>query len=160
MLRFVRHKIIIHWPALKSTRPCCVLQLPQSARLPDTMVTSRSFSSGARPTLPQVVDYCTLADLLDKKEATLVDVRNKEELINDGQFQDAVSIPLPELKVRTDRDECYAKRINSVNDEVMIRLLIFNIVLSLKHYYGSNTHHKTQSTRIKFAGVFKIVTKI
>jgi len=58
---------------------------------------ARDFSSET-VSLQPTVDYDELKFLLENDEILLIDVRNPEELEEDGEIDEAMSVPLPELK--------------------------------------------------------------
>lgn len=50
----------------------------------------------------KTIEFPQVKEMLDKKEAVLLDVRNLSELDNDGYIKNSMNIPLPELQSRLD----------------------------------------------------------
>ena len=65
-----------------------------------TTLPRRLFSSSSIEDIPNV-DYIQLVDILKNKTATVIDVRNPDELTDYGAIPGAVNIPLGDLEVNT-----------------------------------------------------------
>lgn len=63
-----------------------------------TTLPRRLFCSSSLEVIPNV-DYIQLVDILKNKTATVIDVRNPEELTDYGAIPGAVNIPLGDLEV-------------------------------------------------------------